>query len=229
MIPIVSVDLMRASDAYTIENFTSDAILMEKAGKGISLICTYPGPYAIICGPGNNGGDGYVCARYLAMRNEDVTVFFTKEPTSESAKHHHALLEKYPAVTVKPYSGEEDLTRFNVIVDCLLGTGFSGEAHGAIARAIAAINDARSKGSIVISADINSGINGDTGKGNLAVISDITASIGFLKQGMMEESMSKVTKKIVNIDIGIQLVKEPSSQLHESWLPTWIEPEPIVV
>ena len=54
MIPIVSVDLMRASDAYTIKNFISDIDLMEKAGKGISIVCSSPGPYAVICGPGNN-------------------------------------------------------------------------------------------------------------------------------------------------------------------------------
>lgn len=59
MIPIVSVDLMRASDAYTIKNFISDIDLMEKAGKCISIVCSSPGPYAVICGPGNNGGDGY--------------------------------------------------------------------------------------------------------------------------------------------------------------------------
>ena len=114
MIPIVSVDLMRASDAYTIKNFISDIDLMEKAGKGISLVCSSPGPYAVICGPGNNGGDGYVCARYLAMRKENVTVFYTKEPSSESAKHHRTLLDKYPEVTIKPfsYTKEEDLTQF---------------------------------------------------------------------------------------------------------------------
>lgn len=231
MIPIVSVDLMRASDAYTIKNFISDIDLMEKAGKGISIVCSSPGPYAVICGPGNNGGDGYVCARYLAMRQENVTVFYTKEPSSESAKHHRALLDKYPEVTIKPfsYTKEEDLTQFNVIVDCLLGTGFSGTPQGIIARAIGAINDAKSKGSTVISADINSGLNGDTGKGSLAVMSDVTASIGFFKQGMLEESMSKFTKKIVNINIGIQLEKDPTSQIHESWLPSWIEPHPIVI
>ena len=224
MIPIVSVDLMRASDAYTIKNFISDIDLMEKAGKGISIVCSSPGPYAVICGPGNNGGDGYVCARYLAMRKEN-------EPSSESAKHHRALLDKYPEVTIKPfsYTKEEDLTQFNVIIDCLLGTGFSGTPQGIIARAIGAINDAKSKGSTVISADINSGLNGDTGKGSLAVMSDVTASIGFFKQGMLEESMSKFTKKIVNINIGIQLEKDPTSQIHESWLPSWIEPHPIVI
>ena len=116
-----------------------------------------------------------------------------------------------------------------MIVDCLLGTGFSGTPQGIIARAIGAINDAKSKGSTVISADINSGLNGDTGKGSLAVMSDVTASIGFFKQGMLEESMSKFTKKIVNINIGIQLEKDPTSQIHESWLPSWIEPRPIVL
>lgn len=247
-IPIVSVELMRASDAYTIEHFIDDAELMDRAGCGIASLCieAFPGPYAVLCGPGNNGGDGYVVARYLTSRltiadsttsantpttatdftatATSVSIFYTKEPTSDSSKHHAALLQN-TNVAIAPFTPNTDLSHFGTIFDCLLGTGFSGTPRGLIADAICAINKAKAQGVRVISADINSGVNGDTGTAsehNCAVISDLTVSIGFLKTGMLNPGMHAYAEHITNIDIGIVLSEEPDVWLDRKSLPSWI-------
>ena len=92
-----------------------------------------------------------------------------------------------------------------ILVDCLLGTGFSGPVRGAFQQAIQAINRAKA---YVVSVDINSGMNGDTGKGDLVVRSDLTVTIGYLKAGMfLGEAVWKVGRLVV-ADIGIRLVRE---------------------
>lgn len=222
-IPAVDVELMRASDAATIENVTPDTVLMDRAGRGITELCTSPGPYAIICGPGNNGGDGYVCARYLAERGENVTVLLTKEPSSESSCYHRGLIDE-SIVPVQPFENSLDLSKFGTIVDCLLGTGFSGVPRGTVAEAIEAINAAAANGTFVVSADINSGVNGDTGQGELAVHSNLTVSIGYFKIGMCEPTMEAYAERIANVDIGILLADKATRMISKDNLPTWIDP-----
>lgn len=253
-IPVVSVELMRASDAHTIATLVDDIELMDRAGRGIAALCRdLPGPYAILCGPGNNGGDGYVVAHYLAKRVKAkqadaatadalptntprtgastnqandaarVSVFFTKEPASESARHHHALLEG-TGVEVAPFTPGCDLSVFSTVIDCLLGTGFDGRPRGQVAQAIEAINAARRNGARVVSADINSGVNGDTGHGELAVESNLTVSIGFLKTGMLADEMGRWTRRVVNVDIGIELASTPTATVDPGDLPEWVDP-----
>ena len=81
----------------------------------------------------------------------------------------------------------------------MLGTGFSGVPRGAIKDAIEAINNANA---YVISMDINSGVNGDTGDGEIAVQSDLTLSVGYLKTGMLEPCFKKWCKEVKNRNIG---------------------------
>ena len=95
------------------------------------------------------------------------------------------------------------LSGYDIVVDCLLGTGFSGEPSGKYADAIKGIN---ASGAYVVSADINSGLNGDTGEATLAVKSDLTVSIGFLKTGMFLGNAPSLIKELVNVDIGIVLI-----------------------
>ena len=92
-----------------------------------------------------------------------------------------------------------------MIVDCVLGTGFTGEVHGKAKDAITAINSA---GAYVISVDINSGMNGDTGEAKLAVKSDLTVSIGYYKQGQFKGDADKYIGKLTVVDIGIVLLDE---------------------
>ena len=98
---------------------------------------------------------------------------------------------------------DTDLSKYDVIVDCILGTGFVGDVRGAAHDAIEAINKS---GAYVISVDIPSGMNGDTGEASLAVVSDFTVSIGFIKQGLVTDAAKKYIKALTNVDIGIVLI-----------------------
>ena len=97
------------------------------------------------------------------------------------------------------------LDGFDVIVDCLLGTGFQGALRENYRTAIEAIN---ASGGEIISVDINSGMNGDTGEGELIVLSDLTVTIGFVKNGLVAPNAGRYMKRLVCADIGIRLTKE---------------------
>ena len=99
-----------------------------------------------------------------------------------------------------------DFKSYQVIVDCLLGTGFQGVPRDPIASVIGEINYARETAPVyVISVDINSGMNGDTGEAENAVVSDLTVSIGFYKTGLFSGKAPKFIGNLANADIGIEL------------------------
>src|SRR6478752_3495795 len=87
--PILTVEQMRAAEQAAIDGGTSVEQLMERAGAGLAeAVYRFAGPLPalILCGPGNNGGDGYVAARYLAERGVKVRVAALAEPKTEAAK-----------------------------------------------------------------------------------------------------------------------------------------------
>lgn len=87
----------------------------------------------------------------------------------------------------------------------MLGTGFRGEPRGNAADAIDMINKASDAGLMVVSCDINSGMNGDTGDAVKAVKSDLTVSIGFYKTGLLTGRAPELIGELRNVDIGIRL------------------------
>ena len=199
----ISVDQMRRSDAYTIENLVSGRELMHRAAMGVYN--SYDGwnnkNIAIIVGGGNNGGDGYALAGILKENGISSTVFKASEKMSEDGKYYCKVAVD-SGVTVTDLD-EQDLDSYDVIVDCILGTGFVGEVRGKAAQIIEAINATKA---YVISVDINSGMNGDTGEAGIAVRSDLTVSVGYYKNGMFRGRASELIGKMVNVDIGIVLV-----------------------
>ena len=105
------------------------------------------------------------------------------------------------------------LHRLHIFADILLGTGFQGAPREPIATVIAEINYVREKaGAYVIAVDINSGMNGDTGEAENAVVSDLTVSIGYYKTGFFTGKAPDIIGSLVNIDIGIEL---PESMVSE--------------
>ncbi|MCD8049589.1 MAG: NAD(P)H-hydrate dehydratase [Clostridia bacterium] len=198
---VVSVKTMRESDKYTIENFVSSKELMRRAGEGIFKSHDNWGKCAIICGSGNNAGDGYVLASDLKQNNYDCKLFLIENKFSEDGKYYFEECEKL-GIDWEEMSETTSLSDFDTVVDCIFGTGFHGEAQGSAKHAIDLIN---SCGAFVISADINSGLNGDTGMGKTVVRSDLTVSIGTLKQGHVMNMAKDVMKRVVNCDIGIPI------------------------
>ncbi len=195
----ISVQKMRESDAYTIANFVPSKELMYRAATGIYSSAKWHGSIAIVCGSGNNAGDGYALACILADNGIKSTLVRVSDKFSDDGKYY------YDMATEKGVWESEnlDLNGYDIVVDCLLGTGFSGEPRGKYADAIRAINNS---GAYVISADINSGLNGDTGESVLAVKSDLTVSIGYYKTGMFLGNAPLLIGDLVNVDIGIVLV-----------------------
>ena len=202
--PIISVEQMRKSDAYTIENFVPSKELMYRAANGVfeSFMSWNNKKIAIVVGGGNNGGDGYALAGILKKNNIDSTIIKVSEKMSEDGKYYSDIAEEL-GVKAEMFTESTDLSSYEVIVDCILGTGFTGDVRGLAKDAIEAINES---GAYVISVDINSGMNGDTGEATLAVRSDLTVSIGYYKQGLFTEAAKEYIKEMTNVDIGIVLV-----------------------
>lgn len=210
----ISVAAMRESDAYTIAHFVPGRELMRRAAQGIfdaadAALAAAGGwqgkRVAILAGSGNNGGDGYALASILAGHGVRVCIFYVSEKFSEDGRYYYeqALAKGVSAGPFLPDAGAECLAGYDVIVDCILGTGFAGTPRGTAAEAIRAIN---ASGAFVVSADINSGMNGDTGEAVLAVRSDLTVSIGFYKTGLFLGRAPELIGELVNVDIGIVLL-----------------------
>ena len=203
---VISVEQMRRSDAYTIEHFVPGRELMYRAAEGVYN--AYSGwngkKTAIITGGGNNGGDGYALAGILREKGIDSVIYKVSDKLSDDGRYYHDIAEEL-GVDIRDFNDETDLSAYDVIVDCILGTGFKGEVRGKAGDAIRAINDSDA---YVISVDINSGMNGDTGEARLAVKSDLTVSIGYYKQGLFRGDARSYIGDLTNVDIGIVLIDE---------------------
>jgi len=198
----ISVEKMRKSDEYTIKNFISSKELMYRAAKGIFDNAEWKNKkIAIVCVSGNNGGDGYALAEILADNGIFPRIFRLSEKFSEDGEYYFKkAIEK--GVKSFEYTDGKSFSEYDIIVDCIFGTGFKGKPEGISKEAIESINNS---GVYVISADINSGLNGDTGEAELSVKSDLTVSIGYYKTGMFKGVAPDAIGKLVNVDIGIVL------------------------
>ena len=205
---VLSVKEMRDADAYTIKNFVDSKELMYRAGEAIFYVVGWNigDRVLIVAGSGNNAGDGYVVADLLNIEGIEVEILLIKDKFSEDGKYYfNRCLQKDIKYTVLDENTDYDTLRgkfdsYDYVLDCIYGTGFRGEVREPVYSLIKALNDSKA---FVVSADINSGMNGDTGESNICVNSDLTVSIGFLKKGLVSEEGKKHIGKLVNMDIGI--------------------------
>lgn len=198
----ISVEQMRKADAYTIENHVPSRELMYRAAFGIYKAVIWEDKrIAIVTGSGNNGGDGYALAGILADHGMKPKIIRTSHKLSADGEYYYEqCISK--GIEVEFLSEETDLESYDVIVDCILGTGFQGTPGGAAALGIRKINETDA---YVVSVDMNSGLNGDTGEANLAVKSDLTVSIGYYKKGFFLNQGPEYIGDLTNVDIGIVL------------------------
>ena len=205
---VLSVKEMRDADAYTIKNFVDSKELMYRAGEAIFYVGDWNiGDRVLIAaGSGNNAGDGYVVADLLNIEGIEVEILLIKDKFSEDGKYYfNRCLQKDIKYTVLDEDADYNTLRgqfdsYDYVLDCIYGTGFTGEVREPVYSLIKALNDSKAS---IVSADINSGMNGDTGESNICVNSDLTVSIGFLKKGLVSEEGKKHIGKLVNMDIGI--------------------------
>lgn len=212
MIELVSCDLMRKSDENTIRTKTPSTELMWRAGLGIYNSAKWQGKIGIVCGSGNNAGDGYALALILRENKIACDLILLSEKLSADGEYYFKKCRDVSINTVK-YTPDTPLDCYDMIVDCIFGTGFKGEAQGVYAEAIEKINKSSA---FVISADINSGLNGDNGMCKTAVKSDLTVSIGTRKSGHYLAMAKDHIKRLVNVDIGIDLIDTPMYLIEAS-------------
>ena len=196
---VLTVRSMRESDAKAIEEGVSGRELMGRAGRAIFRAAEWRPPVAVVCGKGNNGGDGYALAMLLCDAGISCALLAQEPPVTEEAAFFREECEKR-SIPIIPWERVQDLNGYATVADCIFGTGFRGEPSGEASRMIGLINAC---GACVVSADINSGLNGDNGLGKCAVRSDLTVSVGSLKPGHFLGRAKDVMKKTVNADIGI--------------------------
>ena len=201
---IASVSLMRRSDENTIRTKIPSLDLMYRAGVGIFESVNWHGKILIVCGTGNNAGDGYVVASLLKSKGFFVELLLLAERFSPDGKYYFDRCVKENV----PWSvyNSQNLEGYDIIVDCIFGTGFKGKAENEAKDVIEKINKS---GAYVVCADINSGLNGDSGLGEACVVSNLTVSVGSLKSGHFLGRAKDVIGRLVNIDIGIDLIEKP--------------------
>ncbi len=203
---ILTNSQMREADRYTIERLATPSLyLMEKAGQALADEAERLAPrgkLVCVCGGGNNGGDGFVCARHLLKRGREVVAVYFAEKSSSECEINRAEFEMLGG-KIKPTlpSG-----KISLVVDCLFGTGFKGELEGKFEEIAEEINARREKGVKVLSADIPSGLNGDNGSAaRSAIRADETLCIGEYKAGVFAGDGLDFSGRVKKADIGITL------------------------
>ncbi len=214
-VPVISVAEMREADRRTIEGGVPSKELMRRAAQGVydANERGWEGKRTlIICGSGNNGGDGYALAAIMKDQGLEPEILMVSDKFSEDGEYYHDIcVEKGVTVFEKECLTESaanqiDWESYDIFVDCMFGTGFAGVPREPAADVIRHINREREKRVVfVISVDINSGMNGDTGEAELAVVSDLTVSIGFYKHGFFKGRAPELIGRLTNADIGIRL------------------------
>lgn len=202
---VITVKNMRESDAFTINTSVSGRELMLRAAMGVYKNVKWKGNIAIVCGSGNNGGDGYALAEILADRDVVPTILRYGDKLSDDGGYYFDRCRS-KGIPSRFCDETTDFSSFDIIVDCLLGTGFSGTLREPL---LTIVNNINSSGAYVVSVDINSGLSGANGIASpTAVKSDLTVSIGYYKTGMFLNDAPKFIGRLVNEDIGIKLLKK---------------------
>jgi NAD(P)H-hydrate epimerase len=202
--PLPDADEQRALDEWAIEQRGIPSLeLMERAGTGLADLVdelVVGGEIAVVCGKGNNGGDGYVAARVLRSRGRQVRVL-SLSPVDELQGDALENAQRLPGDPPEDFNAAA-LEGAAGIVDAIFGTGFSGEPREPAAGAIAAINEVSD--AVVVACDMPSGVNGSTGEvAGDAVRARATATFHASKPGLWISPGKDHAGEVRVVDIGI--------------------------
>ena len=196
---ILTVAEMAAADRAAVEQGTPTSVLMERAGEAVAqaIRMRYAHrPVVIWCGPGDNGGDGYVAARHLRRRGWQVVVEAAYPPATDAARQ----AAKRWKGEVRPLSSE--LSAGTLYIDALFGAGLSRPLEGEVAQLARASAE---RALSIVAVDAPSGIHGDTGRplGEVAFRANLTVTFHRRKRahGLIEGR--KACGEIVVADIGL--------------------------
>ena len=213
---LVTAQEMQAMDRQSIGSFgIPGRVLMENAGRGATQVLFEQFPdlgqkrIGIVAGRGNNGGDGFVIARYLAHKKINVTVYLlaAQKDVKGDAAANLKLLEPLAVPVVEMPDKtcfskyKTDLAHQGLWVDAILGTGLNSDVKGYFKDVIEFINRSRKP---VFSVDVPSGLNSDTGQPcGVCIKSQVTATFAYAKTGHVLFPGALYTGKLEIIDIGI--------------------------
>lgn len=204
MIYLPTGEQMRRADLYTIEEIgVPSMVLMERAALEV-VRCMEEEQLdfrkvLVVCGSGNNGGDGYAIARLLHLKGHDVTIFFAGN--SQKRSKENAQQAKIAAHYEIPVITNLDTEEYSVIIDALFGTGLKREITGHYREILCSVNQ-MTGGKVAV--DLPSGIHDTTGaQMGIAFCADLTVAIAFPKRGLFLQEGNVCAGKILTGDIGI--------------------------
>jgi ADP-dependent NAD(P)H-hydrate dehydratase / NAD(P)H-hydrate epimerase len=219
----VSVAEMVHIDNQTIEeDCVPGAFLMDWAGEQLALEIRKVYDFAVVkpdnvvffAGKGNNGGDAFVAAKYLAQWGipSDIYLVAPSNTIQGDAYFYLSEISKYESISIHSYTKDvETLQPFRsarpgnmIVVDALLGTGIVGEPRDKYKDAIGLINQ-MGENNYVVAVDIPSGFDGDTGKSSETTVrADLTVSMAYPKKGFLEKDALEYVGRLEVVDIGIE-------------------------
>ncbi|MCP4118104.1 MAG: NAD(P)H-hydrate dehydratase [Desulfobacteraceae bacterium] len=218
---LVTAQEMQDMDRETIEEFgIPGRVLMENAGRGSVDMLVRLFPYinskrvCVLAGRGNNGGDGFVVARYLIQMGVKTDIFLLSQRSKVTGdalanlELAEKLVEKYPDATLTEVPDLESFDRVKprivhgeLIVDAILGTGLNSDVRGYFKTVIQTVNELSCP---IFSIDIPSGLNADTGlPWGVAINAFATATFAFAKAGHFLLPGKELTGELEIVDIGI--------------------------
>jgi NAD(P)H-hydrate epimerase len=222
---LVTASQMRELDRLAMERGIIGAVLMENAGRAVAreveaiVAARGRSTVHIVCGTGNNGGDGFVAARHLAIRGirTVLTVAGDPERTVGDARTNLDLARRMdlPFLPLERFTALENGTVLTsgVLVDAVLGTGATGAPRGAAAQAISAM---RRWSGPVVAVDVPSGVDADTGRvPGEAVQANLTVTFGYAKPGLFVYPGASCAGRVIVDPIGCDWSALPCTFAYE--------------
>jgi NAD(P)H-hydrate epimerase len=214
MIPLYNTSQIRNLDAFAIKQLqVPGIILMENASTGIyeaiieeinTINCV-----GIVCGKGNNGGDGYAVARHFSNAGYNVKVVSlgSEKELSDDCKTNFNILKNLSShrknLKIKSYKSVKDINWIkdcDIIIDAILGSGFVGQLKEPYSSIINSLNKISA---YKVAIDVPTGLNADSGFGDLVFNSDLTVTLGEFKKGLFIGNGYEFCGEVVLKEIGI--------------------------
>lgn len=209
--PVLTSKQIYKIDKITTERYLIPSIiLMENAGRSVADFIYKISKkrniknIIVFCGPGKNGGDGFVAARYLFIYgfNVKVITFVEENRYTGNVLQNYKILKKLK-IKIQKFNYnklEREIKKYQVIVDAIFGIGLSRTVEGEFRKAVQLINNTKK---VIISIDVPSGLNADTGEVmGVAIKSTYTLTMGFLKIGFCKKEVKRYLGTLIVSNIG---------------------------
>jgi hydroxyethylthiazole kinase-like uncharacterized protein yjeF len=215
-VKLVTADQMRRIDRLSAKAGVGTDVLMENAGLAVAqeswmaMGTLEERRILVLAGPGNNGGDGLVAARYLHEWGASVQVYLLKARADDDANYRRLAEAGLPLACAEDDTGlarlDAALAEADLVVDALLGTGAARPIGGRLAEVLSRLAAARTRPRppILLAVDVPTGLNSDTGAVDpLTVAADHTVTLGCSKVGLHAYPGARYAGRVQVVDIGI--------------------------